>query len=126
MLRMLRQNLLPPLNNTVVHQLIITALEQEMKTVDQHITEAHEKYKELEQQALRLALDAYEEKWNEAAQALLDVGGKLQAVQSMIGREPLALLKLNLPEQGENYSNWQWRHIADRSSDHRIQDLLSI
>jgi hypothetical protein len=108
------------------HQLIVTALEQELKTVDQHITEAQEKHKKLEQQALSLALYTYEEKWNEAAQALLEVGGKLYAAQSMIGREVVALLKLDIPEQGENYGSWKWRDLADRASDHRTQDLLSI
>lgn len=108
------------------HQLIVTALEQELKTVDQHITEAQEKHKKLEHQALNLALYTYEEKWNEAARALLDVGGKLYAVQSMIGREPVALLKLDIPEQGENHGSWKWRDLADRSSGHRTQDLLSI
>lgn len=108
------------------HQLIVTALEQELKTVDQHITEAQEKHKKLEQQALHLALYTYEEKWNEAAQALLDVGGKLYAVQNLIGRDAVALLKLDIPEQGENYGSWKWRDLADRSSGHCTQDLLSI
>nr|AAT96078.1 hypothetical protein [Pseudomonas viridiflava] len=108
------------------HQLIVTALEQELKTVDQHITEAQEKHKKLEQQALNLAMYTYEEKWNEAAQALLDVGGKLYAVQNLIGRDAVALLKLDIPEQGENYGSWKWRDLADRSSGHRTQDLLSI
>lgn len=108
------------------HQLIVTALEQELKTVDQHINEAQEQQKKVEQQALNLSLYTYEEKWNDAAQALLDVGGKLYAVQSKIGREPVALLKLDIPEQGENFGSWRWRELADRASQHRMHDLLEI
>lgn len=107
-------------------QLIITALEQELTIVDQHITEAQEERKKIENQALHLAHDALEEKWNEAAQALLDVGGRLYAASRMIQRDPVSLFKLDIPEQGENFGSWRWGDLADRASQYRVQDVLAM
>lgn len=107
-------------------QLIITALEQELTIVDQHITEAQEEHKKIENQALHLAHDALEEKWNEAAQALLDVGGRLYAASRMIQRDPVSLFKLDIPEQGENFGSWRWGDLADRASEYRVHDVLAM
>ncbi|MEO8643611.1 chromosome segregation protein SMC [Pseudomonas sp.] len=107
-------------------QLIITALEQELIIVDQHITEAQEEHKKIENQALHLAHNALEEKWNEAAQALLDVGGRLYAATRMIQRDPVSLFKLDIPEQGENFGSWRWGDLADRASEHRVHDVLAM
>jgi hypothetical protein len=107
-------------------QLIITALEQELTIVDQHITEAQEEHQKIENQALHLAHDALEEKWNEAAQALLDVGGRLYAASRMIQRDPVSLFKLDIPEQGENFGSWRWGDLADRASEYRVHDVLAM
>ncbi len=77
--------------------LIITALEQELAIVDRHISEAQVEHQKIEDIALRLAHNALEEAWNEAAQALLDVGGKLYAAAQLIGRDPVSLMKLHIP-----------------------------
>ncbi|MBV7555583.1 chromosome segregation protein SMC [Pseudomonas sp. PDM28] len=107
-------------------QLIITALEQELVSVDRHITEAQEEHQRIEKNALHLAHDVLEQQWNEAAQALLDVGGKLYAASRMINRDPISLFKLDIPQQGENFGSWKWGDLADRGSQHRLQDLLSM
>ena len=106
--------------------LIITALEQELAIVDSHISEAQVEHQKIEDTALRLAHDALEETWNEAAQALLEVGGKLYAAARLIGRDPMSLMKLEIPEQGENFGSWRWGELADRASQHRTRDLLSM
>jgi hypothetical protein len=107
-------------------QLIITALEQELAIVDRHISEAQAEHQKIQDTALRLAHDALEEKWNEAAQALLEVGGKLYAAARLIGRDPVSLMKLDIPEQGENFGSWRWSELADRGRQHRMRDLLSM
>jgi hypothetical protein len=107
-------------------QLIITALEQELATVDRYIEEAQQAHHKIEDTALRLAHDALEETWNEAAQTLLDVGGKLYAAARLIGRDPMSLMELDIPEQGENFGSWRWGELADRASQHRTRDLLSM
>lgn len=106
--------------------LIITALEQELAIVDRHISKAQVEHQKIEETALRLAHNALEEAWNEAAQALLDVGGKLYAAARLIGRDPVSLMKLDIPEQGENFGSWRWSELADRGRQHRTRDLLSM
>ena len=107
-------------------QLIITALEQELVIVDRHITEAQEEQQKIEKKALHLAHYVLEEQWNEAAKALLKVGGKLYAASRMINREPASLFNLDIPEQGENFGSWKWRDLADRAGQYRMQDLFSM
>lgn len=95
-------------------------------TVDRHITEAQEEQQKIEKKALHLAHDVLEEQWNEAAHELLEVGGKLYAASRMINRDPVSLFKLDIPQQGENSGSWRWSDLADRGSQHRTRDLLSM
>ena len=67
-----------------------------------------------------------EEKWNEAAKALIEVGGKLWAVRRLIDRDPIALTNLNIPEQGENHGRWSWNDLSDLSHQHSFDDVLSM
>lgn len=106
--------------------LIITALEQELAIVDSHISEAQVEHQKIEDTALRLAHNALEETWNEVAQALLDVGGKLYAAARLIGRDPVSLMKLDIPEQGENFASWKWNELANRASLYKSLDVLSM
>ena len=107
-------------------QLIITALEQEIVTIDQHISEAKQTRAGIENQASYLANTVLEEKWNEAAKALIEVGGKLWAVRRLIDRDPIALTNLNIPEQGENHGRWSWSDLSERSHQHSFEDVLAM
>lgn len=107
-------------------QLIITALEQELVTVDRYITEAQKEHQTIEKKALHLAHTVLEEKWNQAAEALLDVGGKLWASYRLIDRDQIGLMKMDLPEQGENFGSWKFGELADRSYKHTVQDVLAM
>ena len=107
-------------------QLIIIALEQELATVDKHITEAQREHLAIEKKALHLAHKVLEEKWNQAAQALLDVGGKLWASYRLLNWDQIALMRLVLPEQGENHGDWKSRDLADRSYKHSVHDVLMM
>ena len=107
-------------------QLIITALEQEIITIDQHISEAKQTRAGIENQASYLANTVLEEKWNTAAKALIEVGGKLWAVRRLIDRDPIALTNLNIPEQGENYGRWSWSDLSDLSHQHSFEDVLAM
>lgn len=107
-------------------QLIITALEQEIITVDRRITEAQEERKKIEKTALHLAHDALEEKWNEAAQALLDVGGKLYAAGDLIGRDSVSLFKLDIPKRGESSGSWERGDLVERAGQYSAQNILSL
>lgn len=106
-------------------QLIINALEQELVTIDLHITEAQKECAKIENKAAHLANTVLEEQWNEAAKALLETGGKLWAARRLINRDPVALLNLDIPEQGENFGSWTFRELAERSHQHSLLDLLA-
>lgn len=107
-------------------QLIITALEQELATVERYIAEAQQNHNAIERNALLLAHTVLEEKWNQAAEALLDIGGKLWASYRLIDRDQIGLMKLVLPEQGENFSSWKSGELADRAYKHTVQDVLAM
>jgi len=106
-------------------QLLINALEQELVTIDLHIAEAQKERAKIENDAAHLANTVLEEKWNEAAKALLETGGQLWAARRLISRDPVALLKLDIPELGERFGSWTWRELSDRSSQHSLIDLLA-
>lgn len=106
-------------------QLLITALEQELVTIDLHITEAQKERTEIENKAAHLANTVLEEQWNEAAKTLLETGGKLWAARNLISRDPVALMKLYIPELGEHFGSWTWRELAARSHQHSLLDLLA-
>jgi len=106
-------------------QLLITALEQELVTIDLHITEAQTERAKIENKAAHLANTVLEEQWNEAAKVLLVTGGKLWAARKLISLDPVSLLKLHIPEQGENFGSWTSRELADRSQQYSLLDLLA-
>ena len=107
-------------------QLIITALEQEIVTIDRHILEAQKTRADIENQASRLANTVLEEKWNAAATALIEVGGKLWAARRLINRDPIALSHLNIPELGETNGRWSWNDLSDSSYQHSFEDVLAM
>ncbi|WP_095099986.1 chromosome segregation protein SMC [Pseudomonas sp. Irchel 3A5] len=106
--------------------LIMTALEQELVTVDKHIAEALIKHKEIERTALLLSQTVLEEQWNEAAKTLFEVGGKLWANYNLIGRDQIGLMKLAVPEQGESFGKWTWEELSARSRQYRARDLIQL
>ncbi|WP_346399798.1 chromosome segregation protein SMC [Pseudomonas syringae] len=106
--------------------LIISALEQELLTVDRYIAEAQEKHKGIERNALWLSQTVLEEKWNEAAKALFEVGGKLWANYNLLGIDQVSLLKLAVPQTGETVVNWTWHQLSERSRNYGAQDLLQL
>ncbi|MFS2160434.1 hypothetical protein ACCD10_24240 [Pseudomonas sp. Pseusp122] len=98
----------------------------QLSTVERYITEAQEEHRRIEIKALDLAHDVLQEKWNDAAKILIEAGGKLYAASSMINRDPVSLLKLEVPRQGQNFGSWKWPDLVDRSSQYSLKDLLSI
>jgi len=94
-------------------------------TIDQHITEAQKEHANIEKEAAHLANTVLEEKWNEAAKELLETGSKLWAARNLISRDPVTLMKLDIPKQGEHFGSWTWNEISDRSHRHSLADLLN-
>jgi len=106
--------------------LIMSALEQELVTVDKYIAEAQEKHKGIERTALWLSQTVLEEQWNEAAKALFEVGGRLWANYNLLGLDQVNLMKLAVPEEGENFGKWTWHELSNRSRQYTAQDLLQL
>jgi hypothetical protein len=106
--------------------LIMVALEQELVTVDKYIAEAQEKYEGIERTALWLSKTVLEEQWNEAAKALFEVGGRLWANFNLLGLDQVGLMKLAVPEQGENQGRWTWHELIDRSRQYSARDLVQL
>lgn len=106
--------------------LIMAALEQELVTVDKYIAEAQQKHKGIEGTALWLSQTVLEEQWNEAAKVLLEVGGKLWANYNLLGHDPVGLMKLAVPERGENHGQWGWHELIDRSRQYSARDLVQL
>ncbi|UZM12113.1 chromosome segregation protein SMC [Pseudomonas kielensis] len=106
--------------------LIMKALEQELVTVDKYIAEAQVKHKGIERTALLLSQTVLEEKWNEAAKALFEVGGKLWANYNLLDRDQIGLMKLAVPEQGENFGKWTWEELSARARQYRARDLIKL
>jgi hypothetical protein len=48
-----------------------------------------ETYAKIEKEVAHLANTVLEEKWNEAAKALLETGGKLWTARNLINRDPV-------------------------------------
>lgn len=120
------KNLATATENNRRQHLIINALEQELAIVDQHIAEAQREYGSIQKTAMFLARTVLEERWNEQAQALMEVGGKLWNVQGMLGGEHLSLMKLVLPQEGEDFHSWNWHELLERSRQYSVQDILSL
>lgn len=107
-------------------QLIINALKQELATVDKCIAEAQQEHLAIENKALHLANTVLKEKWNQAAEALFDVGGKLWSSYSLVNEHQIALTRLVVPQLGEGYGDWKSLDVADRACKHTVHDVLMM
>ncbi|XVN18679.1 chromosome segregation protein SMC [Pseudomonas corrugata] len=118
------------LTNALEHNrrqlLIIAALDQELAVVDRHIAEAQREHFAIQRTAMLLAEKVLEEQWNEKAQALIDMGAKLWAVQRLLGVDQLSLRRLVLPKEGEGFDTWGSRELSERSGQYSVQDILSL
>jgi hypothetical protein len=76
-------------------------LEQELAIVDQQIAEAQREYSSNQETEMYLARTVLEEQWNEQAQALMELSGKLWATEGLLGGEHLSLMKLVLPKKAK-------------------------
>lgn len=119
------KNLITATENNRRQDIIIEALEQEIVTVERYITEAQREHKKIEISAIQLACTCLEEKWNSIALQILEVGAKLYTARELIGLESLSLMKLNIPELGENNAHWRIDNIYEKST-YNLSELLKI
>lgn len=118
------------LNIAMEHQrrqvLIITALEQEIETVDKHIEEAAQEILKAEKSAVSLAVDRLEEEWDASAKELLAVGAKLYAAKRYMGRDGMAFNGFKVGSQLEENTSWESRHLASMSAKFSPSQIIDI
>ncbi|QVM97538.1 hypothetical protein JYG36_04945 [Pseudomonas sp. SORT22] len=107
------------LSSAMEHQrrqaFIITAMEQEIETIDAHIEEAAREFVRAERSAILVALERLEEKWDASAKELLEVGAKLYAAKSYMGREQMAFAGLKLMSQLDSHIVWNDQDLMRKS-----------
>lgn len=118
------------LNIAMEHQrrqiLIITALEQEIETVDKHIEEAAQEILKAEKSAVSLALERLEEEWDASVKELLTVGAKLYAAKRYMGRDGWAFRDFKIGSQLESHISWGSSHLADMSAKFAPSQIIDI
>lgn len=106
--------------------LIVTALEREIQIVDVHIDEADREYAKLERSAVVLATERLEEEWDAAAQALIDLGGKLYAGMQYLGHEQMAFHDLRIPSRMDLYRQWGQSSLMVGAAQFGPQDIIGL
>ncbi|MFZ4964797.1 hypothetical protein ACL9RJ_11045 [Pseudomonas sp. Mn2068] len=105
--------------------LIITALQQEIETVDAHIEEANQEILKAENLAVLVALERLEEQWDASVKQLLDVGAKLYAAKRYMGREQMAFYDFKVGSQTESFTYWDVGDIHRESSKYSPAQLIT-
>lgn len=106
--------------------LIVTALEREIQVVDEHIEEADREYSKLERNAVVLATERLEEEWDVAAQALIDLGGKLYAGMRYLGREQMAFHDFRIPSRMDLYRQWNQSSLMVGARQFGPQQIIGL
>lgn len=106
--------------------LIVTALEREIQVVDEHIEEADREYAKLERSAVVLATERLEEEWDAAAQALIDLGGKLYAGMQYLGREQMTFHELRIPSRLDLYRQWSQSSLMVGARQFGPQEIIGL
>lgn len=118
------------LSSAMEHQrrqaLIITAMEQEIETIDAHIEEAVQNILKTERSAVMLVKERLEEQWDVSAKKLLEVGAQLYAVKSYMGHEHMAFLGFKVGSQTEGFTFWDSQDIAEMSRRFSPSQILDI
>ncbi|KEY87495.1 hypothetical protein MBA34_16685 [Pseudomonas capeferrum] len=118
------------LSSAMEHQrrqaLIITAMEQEIETIDAHIEEAVQNILKAERSAVLLVKERLEEQWDVSAKQLLDVGAQLYAAKCYMGHEQMAFLGFKVGSQTEGFTNWDAQDIAKLSRSYSPSQIIDI
>ena len=106
--------------------LVITAMEQEIETVDTHIEEAVQSTLKAERSAVLLVKERLEEQWDVSAKKLLDVGAQLYAAKCYMGHEQMAFLGFKVGSETEGFTYWDAQDIATRSRAFTPSQIIDI
>ncbi|EPJ7847362.1 chromosome segregation protein SMC [Pseudomonas aeruginosa] len=118
------------LSSAMEHQrrqgLLITAMEQEIETIDAHIKEAADEVLKAERSAVVIALERLEEQWDASVKELLDLGAKLYAAKRYMGREQMEFHRFYVGSQLESFKIWDERDLAGMSCRYSPAEIIDI
>ncbi|WP_191831131.1 chromosome segregation protein SMC [Pseudomonas fluorescens] len=106
--------------------LIVTAMEQEIKLIDEHIEEAVREFEKIERSAVRLATERLQEEWDAAVQQLIATGAKLYAGKRYMGWEQNAFHDLKIRNELNSTIAWDWSELLKLSYQHGPQQIIDL
>jgi chromosome segregation ATPase len=107
-------------------ELIITALKNELKTVDAHIEEADREFANAERSAVWLATERLQEEWDAAALRLVEVGAKLYAGKSYMGWEGMAFFNLKIDGEVNRHDSWGQSDLIRLSRQFTPSEIMEV
>ncbi|MGR3993784.1 chromosome segregation protein SMC [Pseudomonas sp. 1121_17] len=105
--------------------LIVSALEQEIKLIDEHIEEAIRETEKIERSAVRLATERLQEEWDAAVQQLIAIGSKLYAGKRYMGWEQNAFHDLKIRNELDSCA-WDWSDLLKLSYQYGPQHIIDL
>ena len=106
--------------------LIVSALEQEIKLIDEHIEEAVRESEKIERSAVRLATERLQEEWDAAVQQLIATGSKLYAGKRYMGWEQNAFHDLKIRNELNSSIAWDWSELLKLSYQYGPQQIIDL
>ena len=107
-------------------ELIISALQSEITTIETQISSARQRENEAKKNALSAIALLLDEEWNEAAKQLADVGAKVLAVCYQQGGMGDALSGLEVPRFGPFHSRLNRSDLTALAREFSLEGLLSF
>ncbi|PRA58666.1 chromosome segregation protein SMC [Pseudomonas sp. MYb187] len=106
--------------------LIVSALEQEIKLIDEHIEEAIRESEKIERSAVILATERLQEEWDAAVQQLIATGSKLYAGKRYMGWEQNAFHDFKIRNELNTSIAWDWSELLKLSYQYGPQQIIDL
>lgn len=105
-------------------QSIMSALKNELKTVDEHIEEAEQGFAKAERAAVSLATERLQDEWDTAVEMLAKIGAKIYSGKSYLGHEHFAFHGLMIRSELDFHKTWTQTELMKLSSKIPPQQLI--
>ncbi|MBD8496203.1 coiled-coil domain-containing protein [Pseudomonas syringae] len=105
-------------------QLIMAALINELKTVDEHIAETDQGFAKAERAAVSLATERLQDEWDAAAERLAEIGAKLYSGKAYLGHEHMAFNGLMIRSELDFHKTWTQTDLMQLSRKFPPQHLV--
>lgn len=106
--------------------LIVSAMEQEIKLIDEHIEEAIREYEKSERSAVGLATERLQEEWNVAVQQLIAIGAKLYSGKRYMGHDQYAFRDFKVRDELDSDIAWDWSDLLKLSYQYGPEQIIDL